>query len=122
MATGLSDICNNLTRAGFSALNRVVVPAVKAGVGSPLPIGVGLVVLETTGRSSGLPRQVPLVAARVGSRLAVSTLRPNSQWIKNLKADPDMSAWVGGQRRNGKADIQSGPLNIATLLLADSDG
>lgn len=105
---------------GFRSLNRVVVPAVKAGVGSPPPFGAGLVVLETTGRSSGLPRQLPLVAARFGSHVSVSTVRSNSQWVKNLQADPHASVWVGGRQRLGTATVETGPLSVADVALSPS--
>lgn len=120
MTSTLRDLRQRATKHGFRALNRVVLPAVKAGIGSPLPIGAGLVVVETTGRVSGLPRQVPLVAARFGSTVAVSTLRSNSQWVKNLQADPNASIWVGGRKRGGSATVETGRLNVATLVLASA--
>ena len=89
-----------LTRSAFRALNSVVLPTVKAGLASPFPVGAGLVVLETTGRKSGKPRQVPLVATRFGKRIDVSTVRGDSQWIKNLEANPEASVWVGGKKRS----------------------
>lgn len=112
-------------RSGFRALNRVVLPAVRAGVGSPLPIGAGLVVLETTGRVSGLPRQVPLVATRLGSQVRVSSVRASSQWVRNALADPQVSVWVGGRRRSGTATVRRGSLQLATVRLGpptDGDG
>lgn len=114
----LTELRRRATRQGFRSLNRIVVPAVKAGFGSPLPIGPGLVVLETTGRSSGKPRQLPLVATRIGSHVSVSTVRSNSQWVKNLQAEPQASVWVGGHKRPGTAKVETGRLNVADLTLA----
>jgi hypothetical protein len=115
----LGELQRRGTRAAFRTLNQVVLPAVKAGIGSPLPIGVGLVVLETTGRTSGLPRQVPLVATRLGSSIRVSTVRRDSQWVRNALADPRVAVWVGGRRRSGTATVDAGPLQVATVALDD---
>lgn len=120
MPTSLNDLHRSAMQKGFRALNRIVVPAVKRGFGSPLPIGAGLVVLETTGRSSGLPRQVPLVAARFGPNIAVSTVRSTSQWVKNLEADPTASVWVAGRKSDGTATVETGLINVANVELASS--
>jgi hypothetical protein len=109
-----------LTRQVFRSVNRVVLPLVRAGVGSPPPIGVGVILMETTGRVSGLPRQVPLLAARLGDRLAVSTIRPGSQWLKNLEAQPSAVLVRGDDRRAVSAMVERGPLNVVTLRPADS--
>lgn len=117
MRTLLDDLRGEVTRKGFDALNRVAVPAVRAGLGTPPPIGLGLVVLETTGRRSGLPREVPLVAARIGQHINVSTVRSGSQWIKNLEASPEASVWVAGRKRDVTATVGSGRLSVANLTV-----
>lgn len=105
----------DVTQALFRTMNRFVKPLVKAGLGSPLPIGLGAVVLESTGRISGEPREVPVLGFRVGNRVMVSTVRSSSQWIKNLEANDDAAVWYGGKRRTAKATVQRGPLNVVTL-------
>jgi deazaflavin-dependent oxidoreductase (nitroreductase family) len=77
------------------------------------------VVLETTGRRTGLLRQVPLVATRLGDRLVVSTVRTGSEWIGNLEANPTAGVWLNGRRRAATAQVRRGPLNVVQLVLGD---
>jgi deazaflavin-dependent oxidoreductase (nitroreductase family) len=106
-----------LTRSAFRTLNALVLPAVEWGAANPFPVGSGAIVLETTGRISGEPRRVPLVAARVGDRLAVSTVRGDSQWLANVEADPSVTVYLCGTPRTATATVRRGPLNTVLLSL-----
>ncbi len=108
---------SDIARRGFATLNAVVRPAVRGGLGNPQPLGVGPVVLETTGRVSGLPRSVPVLASRVGDTLNVSTLRSDSQWLRNVEADDRVTVWLGGRRRDATAAVTRGPLNTVRIEL-----
>ncbi len=105
----------------FRGVNKLVRPLVKAGLGSPLPIGLGAVVVETTGRISGEPREVPLLGLRVGDRVIVSTFREKSQWLRNVEANPETAVWYCGRPHGTTAKVQRGPLNIVTLI-PDGEG
>jgi len=108
-----------IARRGFAALNAVVRPAVQSGIGNPFLIGAGIVVIETTGRVSGLARLVPVLSTRTGNTLTVSTVRSDSQWIRNAEADSNVAVWLGGRRREATATVSRGRLNTIRLDLVD---
>jgi deazaflavin-dependent oxidoreductase (nitroreductase family) len=118
---GIAQLWTAIERRGFRALNRIVLPVLDAGIGNPPPIGIGAAVVETTGRATGQPRSVPLIAARVGDRLVASTVRGNSHWLANLEATPDARVRLFGERRSANATVQRGPLNVAVLDLTRTE-
>lgn len=88
----------------FRALNALVEPAVRAGLGAPVLWPTGLILLETTGRASGQPRRVPLVATVLEGCVFTATVRgPRSQWMQNLAANPRARCWIAGAERSGRA-------------------
>lgn len=59
--------------------------------------GRPIVLLTTTGRTSGLPRTTPITAMRIqGGYLAVASYRP--QWFRNLLASPSAEIRDGSRR------------------------
>lgn len=62
--------------------------------------------LETTGRKSGQPRRTPLGGSRVGNEFwFVSEFGENSQYIKNIKANPNVRVRLNGRWHNGVAHL-----------------
>ena len=116
-STELQTARADATQAGFRLLNSIVEPAVKAGIANPLPVGSGAILLETTGRTSVKKRRVPLLASRLCGKLAVSTVRSDSQWLKNIEADPEVTVWLQGNPREATAKVTRGRLNIVMLDL-----
>ena len=86
-------------------LNTALTPAVRLGFANPLPLGVGIVLLEVTGRKTGRTRTLPLVCSDYGTLLAVSTVRSNSQWVLNLAANPRAKIWLRCRQRTVLAAV-----------------
>ena len=89
----------------LAPVNEAIAPALRLGLINPLPFTAGIVLMEITGRISGKTRQIPLVCADYGDVLAVSTVRDNSQWVKNLAATPVAAVWLRGMQRTVHAEV-----------------
>jgi deazaflavin-dependent oxidoreductase (nitroreductase family) len=62
--------------------------------------------LETTGRKSGKPRRTPLGGSRVGDQFwFVSEFGEKSQYIRNIKANPNVRVRLRGCWHNGVAHL-----------------
>jgi deazaflavin-dependent oxidoreductase (nitroreductase family) len=62
--------------------------------------------LTTTGRVSGLPREIEIwFALQAGVLYMLSGGRDRSDWVKNLIADPAVSVRIGDERHAGRGRI-----------------
>ena len=96
----------NIEQSVFRALNAVVEPAVRRGIGSSSLTPASLIVLETVGFKSGATRRTPLWSICLGRYRIVSTARGDrSFWVKNLLKQPKTRYYVGGKLRESKAIV-----------------
>ena len=65
------------------------------------------VVLETTGRRTGLPRQTPLARGPTsgGNLWLVAVHGRHSSWVANLEADPHARVLLRGRWRTGRGFV-----------------
>jgi deazaflavin-dependent oxidoreductase (nitroreductase family) len=62
--------------------------------------------LETTGRTSGLPRRTPVGGRRVGDSFwLVSEFGQKSQYVRNIQADPKVRVRLAGRWHHGTAHL-----------------
>ncbi|MEM1110639.1 MAG: nitroreductase/quinone reductase family protein [Pseudomonadota bacterium] len=105
----MASLRSRLERDFFRTLNSVVEPAVRTGLLSSRLTPTTLIVLESTGFKSGQARRTPLFANRVGGPyFLISTVRgERSFWVKNLKAQPQVQFFIGGQERPAEAVVMA---------------
>jgi deazaflavin-dependent oxidoreductase (nitroreductase family) len=85
-------------RAVTSFQRRIGNPVIKR-----LP---GQVLLETTGRKSGLPRRTPVGGRRTGDEFwLVSEYGEKAQYVLNIQADPRVRVRIGGRWHPGTAHL-----------------
>ncbi|MEU8973910.1 nitroreductase/quinone reductase family protein [Streptomyces monashensis] len=62
--------------------------------------------LETTGRTSGLPRRTPVGGRRVGESFwLVSEFGQKAQYVRNIQADPKVRVRLAGRWHHGTAHL-----------------
>ncbi|MER6162126.1 nitroreductase/quinone reductase family protein [Streptomyces sp. NPDC001868] len=88
-------------------LKQRVVTAFQRHVANPVLRRIPLqTVLETTGRTSGLPRRTPIGGRRVGDTFwLVSEYGEKSHYIRNIKADPSVRVRIRGRWHEGTAHL-----------------
>ncbi|MGX1669256.1 nitroreductase/quinone reductase family protein [Streptomyces sp. NPDC055400] len=66
----------------------------------------GQILLETTGRTSGLPRRTPVGGRLVGREFWwVSEYGDKSQYVRNIQADPKIRVRIKGRWHTGTAHL-----------------
>lgn len=100
----------------FRVLNRIyVIPAIKAGLG-PLhanPLTGSWMLLKTTGRTTGLKREVALGYAILDGAVYCSAgFGPRTQWYRNLLAEPRVEVVLPGGAFAGVAEAVTDPVEL----------
>jgi deazaflavin-dependent oxidoreductase (nitroreductase family) len=81
--------------------NPLVLAAARAGLPTP-----SVVILETTGRRSGLTRRVPVTRLIDGDTLWIVTEHGHrAAYVRNIEADPNVRVRVGRRWRPGVARL-----------------
>ena len=101
----LNQSLQQLESTMFKMLNSVTEPLIRAGLGNPVCIPAGPIVLEITGRKTRRRYRVPVLAARFGSYLVIGTVRRRSQWLKNLAGSANARFWLAGKLHKAKAIV-----------------
>jgi deazaflavin-dependent oxidoreductase (nitroreductase family) len=79
--------------------NPLVLAAARAGLPTP-----SVVILETTGRRSGVPRRVPVTRLLEGDTLWIVTEHGRkAAYVRNIEANPNVRVRVGRRWRDGVA-------------------
>ena len=68
--------------------------------------GSHISVLETIGRKSGVPRQIPVLGGLRGDVLWIAAHHGRSAaWVRNVEADPRVRVKINGGWRSGTATV-----------------
>ena len=93
-------------------MSNWVIRLVAAGRGPAV-----VLVLTTTGRKSGLPRQTPLQYEQEGVDYYIASARgPQADWFRNLQHNPNVQVLVGGRQLTAQAEAVTDPSRIADFL------
>ncbi|HEY1357583.1 MAG TPA: nitroreductase/quinone reductase family protein [Thermoleophilaceae bacterium] len=92
-------------RASTFASKRLLNPVLKAAANAGIPLPL-VVILETTGRKSGLPRRNPVGKSIVGDTLwIVAEHGRRAGYVRNISVNPRVRVKVGRRWRSGTAHL-----------------
>ena len=98
-------------------LFRFLPPRIAYSLGFGSLVGSFVLLLETTGRKSGLPRITPLQYEEIDGIIFVASARGvKADWFRNLAVNPDVKLTVGSCKLQGYADPITDPAQIADFL------
>lgn len=99
------------TTAAFSRMHAAVYRAFRGRL-VDRALGCDIVLLETRGRKTGRPHEVPLFAFHDGPRLVVIASRGGNDrppaWYLNLLADPEVQVRIDGTSHAMRARVATG--------------
>jgi len=78
---------------------------------------MGSRVLETTGRTSGLPRRTPVNLLRLDGREYLVSPRGHGQWVRNVRAADGRLALLLGRKRQAYVARELSPDDPATVSI-----
>ncbi|WP_405675466.1 nitroreductase family deazaflavin-dependent oxidoreductase [Streptomyces sp. NBC_01511] len=89
----------------YHEIKHRAVTAFQRRIANPLSSRMpGQILLETTGRRSGLPRRTPVGGSRVGQEFwLVSEYGDKSHYVRNIQADPRVRVRIKGTWHTGTA-------------------
>jgi deazaflavin-dependent oxidoreductase (nitroreductase family) len=98
--------------SSFGDFNRNLIADLRANRGKPTsgPFqGRDVLILSTKGAKSGEVRENPLVYTRDGDKYVIVASKggapTNPHWFHNLKAHPDVTVEVGGEKFRARAKV-----------------
>ncbi|WP_314172088.1 nitroreductase family deazaflavin-dependent oxidoreductase [Streptomyces winkii] len=93
--------------SSYHDLKFRAVTAFQRRIGNPVTTRLpGQVLLETTGRKSGLPRRTPVGGRRTGDEFwLVSEYGEKSHYVRNIQADPRVRVRIKGRWHRGTAHL-----------------
>jgi deazaflavin-dependent oxidoreductase (nitroreductase family) len=98
-------------------LLRFLPPRIAYSLGLGSLVGSFVLLLETTGRKSGLPRVTPLQYDEINGIIYVGSARGvKADWFRNLAVNPNVKLTVGSRKLRGYADLITDPVQIADFL------
>jgi deazaflavin-dependent oxidoreductase (nitroreductase family) len=102
--------------SGMSDLKRQVVHRVQRLLVNPVGRQLPVTMVETIGRKSGQPRRTAVGGRVVDNQFwMVSEHGDHSDYVRNIKADPNVRVRMGGRWRTGTAHLLPDDDDVARL-------